>query len=149
MNKDIGQNIILSIRILRNNSIRTGLTVNVRVTDALDGSEKLASTLVPETAELGVYSFEWTTPPQAISELIAFYKVGSLEYSESISILPKSGGGGDSVNVNISDDDNFNIELSEDSLDINIIDNDNLNIAMDEDSIGINFDEDEINIEIS
>lgn len=73
----IGEIIPLTLRVVKNNKPESGLIdMTVRVVDQVDGVEVLASSPVPETAEPGVYTFQWGSAPQEERELLALFEFG-------------------------------------------------------------------------
>jgi len=98
----IGKDVDLSISLKRNRFPFSGQAVTVRVVD-LDGVELLASTVVPETPEPGLYKYTWTDPPSEESSLAAIFKVKSRCYTEDVNIVSSSGGGGGSEFIGFID----------------------------------------------
>lgn len=72
-----------------------GQTVSVRVIDQKDGAELLPATVVPETAETGIYNFEWNRvnpnpPPINITDLQALFTVRNEVFPELIQLRSKT-----------------------------------------------------------
>jgi len=85
MNAIVGETIPLSIRIIENTFLVTGLTVTVRVINLLTKTEVLASTPLVE-GDPGLYCFNWDSAPGSPSKLLATYSYLDRTTSEEITI---------------------------------------------------------------
>ena len=85
----IGESVILSRRLLKNNKVVTGADLKVRAIQLPVGNEVLASTSVPETLDPGCYAFEWSTFPSEETFLKAIYTVKNISESELIQVKRK------------------------------------------------------------
>ncbi len=113
---EIGQDIPLTTRLLKNNKPDTEQTVTVRVVDQKTGVEVLPSTSAPETIEPGVYTFLWTTPPQQERELLAIFDFGPRTVSEFFSIRDPSLIETQVANVVVREDEKFFVGVVQDQL---------------------------------
>jgi len=113
----IGQQIVLSIKVLKNGRPLTGKTTVVRVARSDDGSTLLATTSAPETTEPGLYSFLWTSPPAEETTLVAIFTVDGKEVnSEFIDIIKTgatSGAGEISVVMDVDEDQEVSANVDE------------------------------------
>jgi len=85
----IGEIIPLTIKIKQGPNPVTGLTVTVVVTEQTTAIEKLASTVVPETSDPGVYSFPWGSAPGEESDLLITFFAQNRTFEQFIKIRRK------------------------------------------------------------
>lgn len=72
-----GEDIPLSIFLLKNDKPLSGEIVAVRVINETTQLELLASTPVPESSEPGEYTFLWTVAPELELNLLAIFTIGT------------------------------------------------------------------------
>lgn len=83
----VNEPIRLGITLVKNNQLKTGQSVQVKVVSLNDGATLLATTSVPETIHAGVYSVIWT-PPAVKQEVVAIYTVnGVFIFAEPIQVI--------------------------------------------------------------
>lgn len=72
-----GEDIPLTLFLLKNDRPDAGQSVTVRVIDETTQFEYLATTPAPETSEPGEYNFLWTTAPELELNLLLIFTIGS------------------------------------------------------------------------
>lgn len=70
---------------IRSGALVTGLTVSVKVTNAVTGATLLSTTAMSEVTP-GFYAYTWTHGLTLFTECTAVYSVGGLVYAETFQV---------------------------------------------------------------
>ena len=91
----VNEPIQLGLSLLRNRQPLSGETITVRVINQKTGAELLPLVVVPETAEPGVYNFEWNAlnanpPPINVIDMQAHFLIRDETYVRCIELRTKT-----------------------------------------------------------
>ena len=140
----IGEPINLAAMLKRNRFPWTGQSVTVRVVED-DGTEVLASTVVPETSEPGLHSYEWTNPPQRIATFSALFMVKTRCYTEEIKIVyvKSKPSQFDKTKVVVNSDNNLRAKINDEKIQARIVD-DEIKVTINDEKIKGKLEQDTI-----